>query len=453
MKRIFVLIGVLFGFGCGLHAQAAAPVDVNVCDVVKSPASFDGKMVRIKGTVVAGFDEFVIKDATDPNCGFQVNAIWLSYPQGSKAKSGPAAIVTAQPAHNFAGTLKTPGAHAGDTGQEQGLQAVRLAACADAPEGRGHVPGVRALRGDGDADRTPGYRGRCDDEARCFGQDRGPGRIRQHERLSRAAGAGIGVRRDAEGDRLFEDRRDHEGRCGDKRAARLGRRRRIRRSLCRGSAAGGAHGSRSGGRSGQGGRRAVSQAEGAEWRERCVCGVGNEAMPEGQGTKDSPDGVLYNCVFNRDHLQGNAIVYALFHIGHHISDMRSPKAADQDSPFIIDENNAWVITSVAAIVSGQKYLTLPGGYLFYNAAWPMDAARGQDGSGAEGLPGQRGAAEPLSSAQHRIGERRWPGYGRRLSACGQTARSPREGARRARILESAPQFMSRPYAGEKRKNG
>ena len=70
MKRFFVLIGLILAFGCGLHAQAAAPVDVNVCDVVKNPASFDGKMVRIKGTVVAGFDEFVIKDATDPNCGY-----------------------------------------------------------------------------------------------------------------------------------------------------------------------------------------------------------------------------------------------------------------------------------------------------------------------------------------------------------------------------------------------
>ena len=50
----------------------------------------------------------VVKDATDPQCGFQVNAIWLSYPQGSKAKSGPLAIVTAQPAHYSTGTYKVP---------------------------------------------------------------------------------------------------------------------------------------------------------------------------------------------------------------------------------------------------------------------------------------------------------------------------------------------------------
>src|SRR5208283_5651345 len=108
MKRLVVLSGLLLAFGCGLHAQAAAPVDVNVCDVVKNPASFDGKMVRIKGTVVAGFDEFAIKDATDPNCGFQVNAIWLSYPQGTKGKAGPAAMVQVQPARNFSGQYAPP---------------------------------------------------------------------------------------------------------------------------------------------------------------------------------------------------------------------------------------------------------------------------------------------------------------------------------------------------------
>ena len=46
----------------------------------------------------------------------------------------------------------------------------------------------------------------------------------------------------------------------------------------------------------------------------------------GQGTKDSPDGVLYNCVLNRDHLQGDSMVMALFHVGQHVADLRSPKA-------------------------------------------------------------------------------------------------------------------------------
>ena len=79
-----------------------------MCDVVKKPAPFDGKMVRIKGTVIAGFDEFVIKDAADPNCGYPVDAIWLHYPQGTKGKAGPVAIVEVQPAQNFAGNTRRP---------------------------------------------------------------------------------------------------------------------------------------------------------------------------------------------------------------------------------------------------------------------------------------------------------------------------------------------------------
>jgi hypothetical protein len=99
-------------------------------------------------------------------------------------------------------------------------------------------------------------------------------------------------------------------------------------------------------------------------------GVGNEVTPDGPGTKDSLDGVLYNCVLNRDRLQGPSMVVALFHVGQHVADLRSPKPENADAPFIISENNAWVVTSVAAIVGGQKYLTLPGAYLFWNIAWP-----------------------------------------------------------------------------------
>jgi hypothetical protein len=103
-----------------------------------------------------------------------------------------------------------------------------------------------------------------------------------------------------------------------------------------------------------------------------VFAVGNEVAPEGPGAKDSPDGVLYNCILNRDRLQGLSMVVALFHVGLHVSDLRSPKPDNVDAPFLVNENDAWVVTSIAAIVGGQKYLTLPGGYLFYNSAWPAD---------------------------------------------------------------------------------
>ena len=71
--------------------------------VFKNPQSFNGKIVRIKGTVVAGFDQFVLKGR--PSAAGTDKNIWLAYPEGTKAKAGPAAVVQVQPAHNFAGDV------------------------------------------------------------------------------------------------------------------------------------------------------------------------------------------------------------------------------------------------------------------------------------------------------------------------------------------------------------
>ena len=99
MKRALTFVFVL-GFTCCLYAQA---VDTTVCEILNNPQSFNGKTVRIKGTVVAGFDQFVVKGA---DCGINVNKnIWLSYPEGTKAKAGPAAMVQIQPARNFTGDV------------------------------------------------------------------------------------------------------------------------------------------------------------------------------------------------------------------------------------------------------------------------------------------------------------------------------------------------------------
>src|ERR1035438_6322741 len=98
MKRLLVL-GLVCAFSCCLRAQV---VETTVCDILKNPASFNGKIVKIKGTVTAGFDQFVVRG---PGCDVHVNDIWLSYPEGSKAKAGPAAMVEMQAAQNFTGTL------------------------------------------------------------------------------------------------------------------------------------------------------------------------------------------------------------------------------------------------------------------------------------------------------------------------------------------------------------
>ena len=99
MKRLFH-IALFCLVAVSLHAQA---VDSTVCDILKDPQSFNGKTVRIKGTVSSGFDELIIK-AED--CRYSVSGIWLAYPEGTKAKNpGPVAILQLQPAGNFAGTI------------------------------------------------------------------------------------------------------------------------------------------------------------------------------------------------------------------------------------------------------------------------------------------------------------------------------------------------------------
>ena len=93
--RTFVLILVLSsGFASVAFAQV---VDASVCEVLANPASFDGKIIRIKvATVVAGFDEFTIDGSGCKPTG----AIWFAYPQGAKGKAGPAAFLSLQLAKN-----------------------------------------------------------------------------------------------------------------------------------------------------------------------------------------------------------------------------------------------------------------------------------------------------------------------------------------------------------------
>jgi hypothetical protein len=89
VRRLLVLLFC----SCITGSLAAQILDASVCEILANPQSFDGKIVRVKGMVSAGFDEFVVKDAT---CNQAVNAIWLDYPEGTKGKAGPAAFVQLQ---------------------------------------------------------------------------------------------------------------------------------------------------------------------------------------------------------------------------------------------------------------------------------------------------------------------------------------------------------------------
>jgi hypothetical protein len=368
MKRNIALIGLLFACGCGLHAQAAAPVDTTVCDVVKNPASFDGKMVRIKGTVVAGFDEFVIKDATDPNCGFQVNGIWLSYPQGSKAKSGPVAIMTAQPAHNFAGTVKTP------TRTPVTLDKSKDFKQFDSLLSQSHQKGADMCLGCARYEVTATLVGRLDGVADALVKRDASGKI--------VGLGGFGNMNAYPARLVLESVSDVTPKEIDYSKTDAATKGDAPLTPPPGSGGPGlddpfataiklATHVTPGPMADMTQKAAAVFPKGKEQNGVSVVhGVGNEVTPDGPGTKDSPDGVLYNCVLNPDRLQGPSMVVALFHVGQHIVDIRSPKPDTGDTPYIIYENDAWVVSSVAVIVGGQKYMTLPGGYLFWSIAWP-----------------------------------------------------------------------------------
>jgi hypothetical protein len=61
---------------------------------------------------------------------------------------------------------------------------------------------------------------------------------------------------------------------------------------------------------------------------------------------------------------------ALLHLAQHISDLRDPQPGNDDEPLYIAENNAWAVTATMAVAAGERFLTLPGGYLMWDASWP-----------------------------------------------------------------------------------
>src|SRR6267154_3438413 len=92
MKRILVWIVALGWLLIPLSLRAQV-VDAAVCDILSNPQSFHGKIVRVKGVAVAGFEEFAIQGT---GCNQVVNAIWLAYPEGTRGKAGPAASLRLQ---------------------------------------------------------------------------------------------------------------------------------------------------------------------------------------------------------------------------------------------------------------------------------------------------------------------------------------------------------------------
>jgi hypothetical protein len=117
------------------------------------------------------------------------------------------------------------------------------------------------------------------------------------------------------------------------------------------------------------------------------------AKDEAKGARQSPDGILYNVTFNSNRLQGDFLVRAIAHMGQHVADLRSPEKGFEAAGLYELEFRAWSTVILSTLAYGQKTLTLPGGTLLWNSAWP---AADRNGSVNSALKDFLGTEELLS---------------------------------------------------------
>jgi hypothetical protein len=362
MKRVLVLALFVCTCACGVFAQA---VDTTVCAVLKSPASFNGKIIKIKGTVVAGFDQFIVKDSSP--CGLQVDGIWLSYPQGTKGKAGPAALLQIQPAHNFAGTYTAPTRTAVTLDKSKDFKTF------DSLLSQVHNKGAGMCLGCTRYTVTATLVGRLDGVADA---------TLQHDKAGKIVGFGGFGNANSYPARLVlqsvADVTPKEVDFSKSDAVTKGETATFAGSgdlydplVAAQKSVAGLAGSPAGVQAEK--DVAVFGKPSEHTGAAILSGATNEAAAkdEAQGAKDSPDGVLYNVTFNLNRLEGEAQLRAIVHMGQHISDLRAPTPGNENAPLFVLEYNAWSMTAAAAVGSGQKFLTMPGGVLLWNSAWPV----------------------------------------------------------------------------------
>jgi len=374
MKR-FLLAALFLGIAaCGLQAQV---VDTTVCAVLKSPKSFDGKTVRIKATVQAGFDQFVLQGA---DCGQQVDAIWLEYPAGSKGKAGPDAVLHLQAAHNFAGTF-TP-----ETRAAVSLQKDKAFKQFDSLLAQVHVKGSGMCLGCTRNEVTATLVGRLDGVENAMVKRDAAGKIIGLGGFGNlnAYPARLVLQSVSDVTAKPIDYSESDALSKGETATFAGNSDlydpldATRKSIVRlqGSPAG---------------EQAQKDVDmfGKRGEHNGVtilyAAPNEEPKDEGQGKADSPDGVLYNCVFNLDRLEGQAQLRAILHMGQHVSDVRSPMPGNAEAPLFVLEYNGWIMTASAAVVNGQSLLTIPGGYVAWNAKWPANDRTGNMDKALQGF--------------------------------------------------------------------
>jgi hypothetical protein len=359
VSSIFLFCFLMVGF---VKAQT---VDAQVCDILAAPQSFDGKIVRIKGTVIAGFEEFSI---VGPGCNQKVNGIWLDYPENTKGKAGPAAIMQLQLARNnsagAAGTNRSP------VKLDKNKDFKQFDSLLSTPyKGSGMCLGCTRYRvkatlvGRLDGSKDTGL---VRDSAGKFIGVNGFGNLNLYQArlvlqsVSDVTSEEIDY---SKNNAATKDDSPHDSGGDPVAASHLAAKAFPPDSpqanqVERAAAAFGKEGEQNGVEVGFGSSNEVA---------------GNEG---GKGAHDSPDGLLFNCTFDMDRLKGDALARAIAHVGSHIADIRGGASTASLSGYEL-EDRAWQITVLGAIAFKQKTLTLPGSYLLWNAGWPADQRQQQ----------------------------------------------------------------------------
>lgn len=359
MRRFLVLALFVCAGACAIQAQV---VDTTVCDVLKSPAAFNGKMVRIKGTVSAGFDEFIVRG---PDCRQPVDGIWLAYADGSKGKAGPDALLELQPAHNFAGQYTAP------QRTPVKLQKDKEFKQFDSLLAQEHNKGADMCLGCRRYEVSATLVGRIDGVADANLKRDASGKIvgfggfgNMNAYPSRLVLQSVSDVTPKEIDYSKSDEitkgetRTYGGSAG------------IFDPVVAAHRVAAAIGNTPAGIQAEKDIEAFGKS-GEHNGVSVGYGTINEVSDkdEGLGSHDSPDGVLFNCTLNMNHLQGDALIKAVLHVGQHVAELRDPPPGDAGAPLFVLEFNAWAITTSAAMATRQKFLTLPGGYVIWDSNW------------------------------------------------------------------------------------
>jgi hypothetical protein len=360
MKRVLFLGLLLCGFAVEAKAQA---VDTNVCAIVKSPKSFDGKIVRIKGVAVAGYDSFVIKDAEV--CGFPVDGIWLEYPAGTKGKAGPAALVTAEPARNYAGPYKAPTRAAVVLDKSKDFKTFDsllstprkgMGLCLGCAKSTASATFVGRLDAVSDVTLKRDKDGKIIDFGGFGNMNAYPARLvlqsvsditpkdvdysKQDAVYTGQRGGFGGPPQTGMFDAVAAAQKLAEGMVGMPAGDT------VKKDV------------------------AMFPKSGEHNGVVITYNAANELPKEEVSTKDAPDGVQYNVFINLDRLDTEGQTLTIIHAGQHIADLKNPATASEGEPLFVAEYNAWTMTVLGAAMSQQKTLGVSGGYMLWNGTWP-----------------------------------------------------------------------------------